>query len=262
MTILFGPSGTGGEAIKGLTYIKQAGLDTTEILFVYGVKMTNQTAKKVGDFAKEIKLKINSVHAPYYINLASAEKPKRHASKIRIIKSAERAHHLKAKYIVFHPAFYGKLEKKEVYNIAKEAIIDLQNKIKEKKWNVVLCPETTGKVSQFGSLDELIKLTKETKCGLCVDFAHLYARSQGKINFEEVAKKIKSIKNLTCHWSGIEYGPKGERRHIPTPKDLTIKLLKALKKYNISTTIINESPQPLKDALTTKKIWQKLKKEN
>ena len=71
-------------------------------------------------------------------------------------------------------------------------------------------------------------------------------------------KKIKSIKEKTAHFSGIEYTEKGERRHIMTEERDIEKLLKALKKYNISIRIINESPNPILDSLKTKKILGKI----
>jgi len=126
---------------------------------------------------------------------------------------------------------------------------------KIKKFNVVLCPETTGKKSQFGSLDELVKLSKETGCGVCVDFAHLLARD-GKVDYDDVLKKIKDVKEITGHFSGIEYSEKGERRHILTNEKDIEKLLKALKKHKINIAIINESPDPFGDAVKSKKILE------
>ena len=54
--------------------------------------------------------------------------------------------------------------------------------------------------------------------------------------------------------SSEEWGDKGERRHKLTPDADIKELLKALKKYKINCTIINESPDPLGDTLKTKGI--------
>lgn len=257
MKILLGPAGTGGNSLEGVQRVKDLGLQAVEIEFTYGVKMSNKTAKLVGEKAKELKLSL-SVHAPYYVNLCSEDLKKRKASMKRILDSCERGHYLGAKYIVFHAAFYGKLSKEECYEIVKKHIKKMQKIIRQKKLDVILCPETTGKQSQFGYLDELIKLSKETGCGVCVDFAHLRARYQGKINYDEVMKKIKKIKHVTAHFSGIEFTEKGERRHLITPEKEIKELLKYLKKYNISIRIINESPDPFGDSLKTKKILERM----
>ena len=65
--------------------------------------------------------------------------------------------------------------------------------IKKNSWNIKLAPETTGKHSAFGSLDETIKIAKETKCAICIDPAHLYARNNGNIDFKEVLDKLEVL---------------------------------------------------------------------
>lgn len=252
--ILLGPAGSSGLGNEqGLLKCKELGLEALEVEFTYGVKMKNEEAKRIGELAKNLDISL-SVHAPYYINLNSEEKAKIHASKKRILDSCERGHHLGAKFIVFHAAFYGKKSKEETYKIVKEAILDLQKTIEKNRWNVILCPETTGKAKQFGDLDELIKLSNETGCGVCIDFSHLKARYNGKIDYDEVCKKIKSIKNKTAHFSGIEYTEAGERRHIITKESEIKELLSYLKKYDISIRIINESPDPFGDCVKSRKI--------
>jgi len=253
MTILIGPAGSGLANVEGIKKVKDLGLDAIEIEFTYGVKMSNAKAKEIGEAAKKLKISL-SVHGPYYVNLVSAEKPKITASKKRILDSCERGHNLGAKYIVFHAAFYGKHTPEECYDLVKKEILDMQKTIKQKKWNVILCPETTGKPSQFGTVEELAKLAKATGCGVCIDFSHIYARNQGKIDYDDVCKKIKRIRHKTAHFSGIDYGPKGERKHIPTKPAAIKELIKYLKKYKISIRVINESPQPVKDSLVAKKL--------
>ena len=250
--IRIGPAGTGGEAISGIQKIHELGLTAVEIEFTYGVRMTIATAKEVGNYIKKFNLAA-SIHAPYYINLASEEKHKIEASKKRILDSCERGHYLNATYIVFHSGYYGKKSPQETYDLVKEAIVEMQKEIKKKQWDTILAPETTGKATQFGSVDELLKLKKETGCHLCVDFAHLLARD-GKIDYDDVFKKLKGLKEIHAHFSGIEYGPKGEKRHLITQeKDIKL-LLHYIKKYNINITIINESPDPFGDSVKTLKL--------
>ena len=244
--------------MKGIQAIHDKGLDAVEIEFTYGVKMSNELAKKVGDLGKKLNLHI-SIHAPYYVNLSSTDKRKVEASKKRILESCERGHHLNAKYIVFHAGYYGKLGKEECYQKIKKEIIDMMSVIKQKGWNVELAPETTGKASQFGELDELLRLRKETGCYLCIDFAHLKARYQ-KIDYDDIFCKIKKagLKHIQAHFSGIEYTEKGEKRHTITPESEIKKLLLYIVNSKIDSTIINESPDPLGDALKSKKILEKI----
>lgn len=252
--ILIGPAGLGSPAIEGLKYINSLGLDAAEVEFVRGVYMGIDTAKEAGALAKKLGISL-SIHAPYYVNLASEEKQKIIDSKKRLFDSCERGYYLGANYVVFHPAYYGKMKKEEVYDMVKEAILELQDALDESGFNdTKLCPETTGKKSQFGDIDELVRLSKETKCGLCVDFAHIYARDNGKIDYDYVCKLIRDIKYLTAHFTGIVFSEKGERYHKETEPERARELLTYLKKYKINIRIINESPQSVKDALMMKRL--------
>lgn len=252
-----GPAGIGSKGER-LNDIKNSGLNAAEVEFVYGVKMDNKTAEKIGKTAKELDIKL-SVHCPYYINLNSEDKQKIGASRTRILQSCERGHHLGAEYIVFHPGYYGKDSKEETYETIKEQIKKIQEAIKEKKWKVKLAPETTGKINVFGTIDEILKLVKDTKCSLCIDFAHLKARNNGKINYDELFKKLKNFDYIHSHFSGIEYGPKGEKWHIITSESVLKELGSAIKKNHIKNiTIINESPDPLGDSIKTKSVFKKL----
>ncbi len=256
--VLFGPAGLGSPAIDGLKLIKSAGLDAAEISFTHGVNFSTERSIEVGEFAKKIGISL-SIHAPYYINLASEEKNKREASKRRIFESCKCGHYLGAKYVVFHAAYYGKLKMEDVYDITRDAILEIQDALKEEGYSDVnLCPEVTGKRTQFGDVDELVKLSRETGCGVCIDFAHIYARNIGHIDYDCVCREIKKIKILTGHFTGIEFTDKGERRHVLTEPGRARELLKYLKKYKISIRLINESPDPVSDALMMKKIWNQI----
>ncbi len=261
-------SGPGGFENKGwqegLEKIHALGLDAAEVEFVYGVNMNAETAKALGDLAKKLGISL-SIHAPYYINLASEDKAKIAASKKRIIDSVRSGHEMGAEFVVFHPAFYGKRTPEETYALAKEAIVGMLAEIKKNKWTPKIATETTGKPSQFGSLEELERLSAETGCAVCVDFAHLKARHNGVIDYDKVMTTIAKIKpgHLTSHFSGIEWTEKGERNHKPTDEALIKELLSYLKKHGIGTQqhplrIINESPQPSEDAALTLKIAKKM----
>lgn len=246
--ILFGPAGLSSKPNEMIDWLKKSGLGLCEIAFTHSVYMKNDKAKDIGAYAKKQNI-VLTIHAPYYINLTSIEKTKVAASKKRILAACERGHYLGAKDVVFHAAYYGKLEKDEAYDIVTEEIKDVQSVIKKKKWNINIAPETTGKPSQFGDIDELLKLKKDTGCIPCIDFAHIYARNIGKIDYDETFRKIKSLPYLHAHFSGIEFGPKGERRHIPLTKQFFNPLSKHLKKWKKPAFIVCESPDPPGDAL-------------
>ncbi|MBW2986331.1 TIM barrel protein [Candidatus Woesearchaeota archaeon] len=260
MKVLIGPGGIGSDYNSNFKRFAAAGLTCAEVEFTHSIYMkNNKIAKTIGDAAKKQKIDL-SVHCPYYINLISADKVKIGASKKRIITSAERGHYLGAKYIVFHAGYYGKFPREEAYEGIKEAIEDMQDFIKEKKWKVKLAPEVMGKDSSFGTIDELYDLHKETKCAVCVDFAHLKAHYRGKIDWEHVMKTMKKFKfsPLTAHMSGIEWGPKGEQRHAMTQTKEIKEMLQQIKKHKLSIRIINESPDTFGDAVKTLKLYNQM----
>ena len=56
----------------------------------------------------------------------------------------------------------------------------------------------------------------------------------------------------------MEYGPKGERKHLKTTPAFFRPLAEELASRDLDVTLINESPQPYKDAGMMKKVLEKL----
>lgn len=259
MTIRFGPAGIGGvkESVSNLEKYSELGLKACEIAFTYGIYIKNEKdAEEIGKKASELGIKL-SIHAPYYINLNSADKKKLEASKKRILECCRIGNIMNAEIVVFHAGFYGKLDREEAYLNIKKAVLEIMDEIKKNKWKIKIGAETMGKVNVFGSSEEILRLVKETGCYFCLDFAHLWAREQGKISYSEIYNRFKNFSELHCHFSGIEYGDKGERNHKLTPEAEIKKLLEILPKDK-DITIINESPNPVGDSEKMLKIWDKL----
>jgi len=253
--IKFGPGGLGGveEAIPNLEKYKTLGIEACEIEFTYGIYIKKkEEAFRIGEAAKRLGIKL-SIHAPYWINLNSVEKEKVEKSKERILACLEVGTWLGAYRVVFHPGYYGKIGKKETYSNIKKAVLEIQEIRKEKNYTPKLAPETTGKINVFGSVEEIASLVRDTKCEFTIDFAHILAREKS-YRFEETLKAFESSKKIHLHFSGIEYGEKGEKKHIPTDESAIKKLLKALPK-NKEIIIINESPDPVGDSIKSIKIY-------
>jgi deoxyribonuclease-4 len=256
MAVKFGPAGIGPikdveETFK--TY-NSLGIRVAEIPFTYGVYIKKNKHKKEIQDIKKFSHKFGielSVHAPYWINLNSKEKEKTNASKKRILDSCEIASlfsHNEKTRVVFHCGYYGGSEPKTkqiAFENIKKRILEMLEYIKKRKYNVELCPEVMGKKNVFGSIEEISKISKETGCGFCIDFAHVLAR-YGENKFELLKKNFPQ-KKWHCHFSGIEYGEKGEKHHKLTGEKEWKNLLKNLPK-NKEIVIINESPDPVGDS--------------
>jgi deoxyribonuclease-4 len=235
MTIYFGPSGLGPvkEAISTLEEYHKLGIKACEIAFTRGIYIKEkEDAVKIGNKAKELGIKL-SIHAPYFINLNSQEKQKVEQSKKRILECCRIGTYLQAHRVIFHAGYYGKEDRDKAYENIKKAIIDLQKERKAKDYTPLLAPETMGKINVFGSVEEISSLVKDTKCDCCIDFAHILARYKD-YNFKETLNLFKDLKELHIHFSGIEYGEKGEKNHKKTSEKEIISLWRiSLKKKRL-----------------------------
>ena len=266
LNIKLGPAGnciTAKEknTVGSFKRLAELNLQSQEIEFVRGVYMNNQNAKEVGQAAKKLGIEL-SVHAPYYINLCNPEKL--NDSEIRILDSCERAFYMGAYIVVFHPGYYGSLSKDEAFDCVFSACNEMIEKLKKKKIeNVFLGLETTGKKNQFGTLEEITKICKKLKqCKPVIDFSHIYARQDGRINYDEVfdSVKILNLNHLHTHFSGIEFTTSGERRHLPikNAKPDFKELANEILKRKLDITIICESPLLEQDSLVMRQVFKDL----
>jgi deoxyribonuclease-4 len=273
--LLFGTAGTPKSSkernsISGMERVNELGLGCMELEFVRGVKMGEATAADVHEKAQNEDVSL-SVHGPYYINLNSREPEKIDASIERIYKSSRIGSLCGARNIVFHPAYYHKEDTQKVYDKVSGLLKQLVSRLNDEGIEVILRPETTGKGTQFGSLQENVRLGAEIEDVLpCIDFAHLHARSNGAENsYEEFSATLELVENelgreglddMHMHVSGIEYGEKGERNHLNLgDSDLKYpELMRALKDFKVKGLLICESPDNEGDALLLKKTYEGL----
>ncbi len=256
MTIRFGPAGLGPikTAEKILEEYSKLGLRACEIAFTYGPYIkSKEDAIRIGKKAKELGVRL-SIHAPYYVNLNSAEKIKREASKKRILDCCEIGELLGVEIVVFHPGYYSK-DKEESYLNIRDGILDILKEIKKKGWKIEIGAETMGKVNVFGSVEEISRLVKDTGCCFCIDFAHILARDK-EVDYKKVLELFPQ-KKWHVHFSGIVYGEKGEKHHKETDKDEWKKLLENLPKDK-EIFIINESPNMVEDSVEGLRLSKKI----
>lgn len=255
---------------NGIRHVHKLGLSAFELEFVRSINITKDRAPEVNKAAKESDVAL-TCHAPYFINLNSADKAKLHASVGRIVDSAKIAWFCGAWSITFHAGFYMKDEPGKVYATIKQELLHIAEKLKHDGIGIWIRPETTGKATQFGSLDEILKLSQEVDHVMpCIDFSHLHARSAGKLNsydeYSDILGKVEKalgkegLGNMHIHTSGIAYSEKGERNHLNLEEsDMQWKaLLKALKDFKARGVLICESPSIEGDALLMQKEYERL----
>ncbi|MCQ3935531.1 MAG: hypothetical protein DPW18_00655 [Chloroflexi bacterium] len=262
-----------GGTVGAIAFSKSIGLDALELGWVQSVRVTEATCAAIKAAGQQEAVAL-SVHAPYFINLNAAgeEWPK---SRKRLMDAAHYGYLAGATDIIFHPGSYFGSDPAEVL---KAAIPRLEGCVKELQKNgdqVILRPETMGKSAMLGSFEDALAMSKAMDMVQpCLDFAHLHARpGDGSMNtydewsrlLEKYGKALggRALKRLHIHLSGIEYGPKGEKNHLPLAEaDLNLKaLFKAMKEFGCGGRILCESPVMEEDALFMKKTWMKVSGE-
>jgi len=274
----FGPAGVPSafRAVKATLadiprFLREEGLDAFEYQAVrWGAKpqVKKEDAEKLGWKAKDNDVLL-SVHGSYFINFCGG-KEVREASKRRLIACATAAEWMNAYVVVFHPGFYGEKTRREVFSNCSEAlkeVVETMNVLGIK--NVKIGPETMGKPSQFGSLDEILGLCEDTEqTQPVIDWAHLHARDRGRFktvdDFRKVVEKIEkrlgteATEGMHCHFTKIEFTNKGEKRHRTMDEtsygpDFAM-LAKTIAEFKLRPVVISESPVQDVDAIKMRDI--------
>ncbi len=273
MPARFGPAGR-PVTFKGKTedvplYLKEIGLNAFEYQAVRSLRISKPAAEKLRLAAEEASVTM-SMHGPYALNLSSDKEDTVKASIERLAKAVEIASWMGAYLVVFHPGYYSS----EGRAASLKSVIKSLKQVSEtaEEMGVLLGPETTGRIKQVGDLEETIEICKNVPvCKPVIDFAHLYARSKGyfstKDQFVEAVTRIENelgaeaVKPLHVHFSCIEYGSGGEKRHHPLDSGYGPdfeKVAEALVETGVQPIIISESPILEKDAVKMKNIYFKV----
>ncbi len=255
--------------LEGIKRVRELNLDAMELEFVRSIYIKKDQTEEIKQTAEKENI-VLTCHSPYFINLNSSDKKKFYAS-IGYIKNSAMIASLCGGYSVcFHPGYYQKQDPKIVYEKIKEALKIISKDVKEFDKKIWIRPETTGKISQFGTIHEILNLSLEFDNVLpCIDWSHLHAWSNGKFNTKEEFTDVltlmesklgrKALDNVHFHCQGIEYSEKGERWH-KNLKDSDLKyqeLLNTWKEFKLKGVVIAESPNVEDDALLMNNLYYK-----
>jgi deoxyribonuclease-4 len=257
-----------------IRHIKELGMDHLEIAWVQSVRVGDEMCALIKAASESCGISL-SVHAPYFINLNSLTDELMRKSDERLLAAARRGYLAGARDIIFHPGSYHEQPPEQVYERAKQKMIEITSLLRDEGVDVILRPETMGKSAMFGNLDEVIQLSREVPGVLpCIDWAHLHARrGDGTFNsydeFTDALKRVRDglgeagLKNMHFHLSGIAYTKKGEKEHVPLNEaDLRYReLLQAFIDFGVEGTCAVEAPLPfhVADALTLQATYRRLR---
>ncbi len=229
--ITFGPGGNSESFGKRKfpeqlpEYLASMGLNGYEIECGRGVRIAEKTYNLLPDIAKENGIYL-TLHTPYFISLSSENEETRLKSVTYIEESAQAAYKLGAKKIIVHSGSCAKMSREAALELAKDTLAKAQERLDEIGLSdIIICPETMGKINQLGTLSEVMELCKVDERFLpCVDFGHLNARTLGGIKtiddyaaiLDEIENKLgyERLKNFHVHFSKIQYTTGGEKCHL------------------------------------------------
>jgi deoxyribonuclease-4 len=281
ITPLFGPSGHSEKFLQEFSatidmpkWVADQGLELFEYSFGKGVRLSEPTATKIGEEAEKYGIEI-SVHAPYFISFASIEPEKVDNSIGYLVASLRALRCLKGERCVFHTGSEGGKPRNEAYARAKEGFIRALDEIKAQGLDdMLVCPETMGKSAQIGTVEEVIDLCKlGDNVYPCIDFGHVNALYGGSLknqdDFQNIVDKLfdglgeVKTKNMHVHFSKIQYGPKGEIKHLTFEDNIYgpefDAFAEVIVKNGLTPHILSESAGTQSDdALAMKKIWSNL----
>jgi deoxyribonuclease IV len=278
----FGPAGNsdsfyaGGmkESVQAPAWLRDMGLNAYEYQCSRGVHVGQAAARKIGQAAALAEIAL-SIHAPYFINMATDDEKIRESSIRHITRSLEVARWMDAKKIVFHPGG-TKLGREQSMRNALQFLSDILTETQHYA-DIQLAPESMGKRNQLGSnVEEIITLCKVSpRVVPTIDFGHMNAVEGGtfitKERYLRVLTRIgdtlgeQVMKQLHIHFSPIEFTKAGEKRHWTfLEKEFGPPfhpLAEALLELKATPTIICESAgRQTEDALTMKQIYYEMKK--
>jgi deoxyribonuclease-4 len=259
-----------GGSVGAVQQTHSLGLSALELGWVQSVRVSEDTCRQIQATAAQLDVAI-SVHAPYFINL-NADDEEWPKSRQRLMDAAYYGFLAGATDIVFHPGSYFNQSPDKVLEKAIQRLAGCVSELKANNILVTLRPETMGKSAMLGSLEDTLIMSQQVEhVQPCLDFAHLHARAgDGSMNSrQEWLQVLKNYQNalgaealqrLHIHLSGIEYGAKGEKNHLPLREsDFALReLFLALKEMSCSGRILCESPVLEEDALFMKQVWEEL----
>ncbi len=280
--IKFGPSGnsvsfvTEGHksTMETFEWLANKNLDLFEYSFGQGVRLSQTTAALFGAEAAKFNIEV-SVHAPYFINFANPDPEKIDNSINYILSSLSVLKAFGGKRCVFHPGSEGGASRSEAFNRTLKGVEKMAEVKHEMGFDdLIVCPETMGKIAQIGTLEEIIELCKiDSTIYPCIDFGHINARECGSLKTKDDYRRIvdamldgigeEKTANMHIHFSKIEYTARGEKRHL-TFADNKFgpefePLAEVLFDYKLSPHILCESAgTQAEDSVYMKKAYSKL----
>lgn len=282
--IRFGPSGNDilfyeqgyKSTIQAPEWVAKMGLTAFEVNFGRGIRMSEATAKQIGEQAAKHNVLL-SAHAPYFINLASENQVTVDKSYGYFEKCLMLLKIMGGRNLVVHIGSQVELSREKAVANCKKNLESVMKKLEENSnftgFDYRICIETMGRYLAIGNYEEV--------CDICsvhfrvipaLDFGHINCLMQGELRKSGAVEEVmdycmkhigkEKMQNIHIHFSPIKFGTKGELGHLDfddAPELFTPPfepLAKYIKAKQLTPTIICESSNKMaQDAVRLLKIF-------
>lgn len=260
------------QSVQAPAWLAAQGLSAYEYSAGHGVNVGGETARAIGEAARSAGVAV-SIHAPYYINLASEDPEKDARNEGYFLSAARAVRAFGGSRVIYHPGTPGKRRREEAMARAVQRHLQIREALDAAGLDgVCLCPETMGRPSQLGTLEEVLALCRADERAIpTIDFAHLHAAGGGALrgaaDFERIIERLLEAlgearaRRFHAHFSRIAYTAKGEKMHMTFSDegygpDFAY-LAPVLHRYALEPVIICESRgTQADDALSMKRIYE------
>ena len=204
-------------------WVRSLSLDWVELQNTYGVKMKDEQALEYKRLARQHNIGI-SLHAPYYITLASGDADIVKRSVERIFQCFHLAEVIGSSRIIFHPGHFpgtSPKERKDGFSQLIRVLSEIKNDVPK---SIFLYAETAGKRSQLGSVEEVVEICSQIHyVKPCLDMAHVHGFRNGELTSEEKIYAILDyigdmlgkdvLADVHFHMYPVEVDKNGEKKH-------------------------------------------------
>jgi deoxyribonuclease-4 len=160
---------------------------------------------------------------------------------------------LDARIFTVNPSFYSKIMPHD--QAMKLAVYKINEIASGLRVSSKIGVETTGKMQEVGSLEDVIDIVKRTQgTEPVMDWGHIHARGTGALreqkDFESVIGQVRNavgsvwLDDAFFFFRGVSYGPSGLTRYVPIDNsDMKLEyLIKGIMSYNMKGTLILDDP--------------------
>lgn len=237
---------------RAIEVLRERGYDACELDLESGFWLDYPWAERLGELAREADIAL-SVHAPLFAFPGHPDAKKSKMALGALDRSAGIATAAGAEVVVVHPGFWLGREREQALDDVVAWLGTLRTRLEEKERAVPFGIEVMGRVTEFGSIDDVLDLAARVDwLRPVIDFAHMHATTDGALtDVEAFASVLEGADEVLepgapfhIHFSDIAYANRNETKHLPYGEG-TLRaepLAEALARFDRPATVISESP--------------------